>query len=47
MMILCCFVTADDEEEMVLLRWGFIREALRNGFDLTPCFHFGNSRLFR
>lgn len=33
--------TACDEAEVVLLRSGFIREAVRNGFDIVPVFHFG------
>jgi hypothetical protein len=38
---------ADEEKETLQLRKGFIREALRNGYDLVPMFHFGNTRMYR
>ncbi len=38
---------ADEKTECVRLRKGFIREALRNGYDLVPMFHFGNTRIYK
>ncbi|KAM3571818.1 hypothetical protein VYU27_006156 [Nannochloropsis oceanica] len=34
------------ETEQLQLRKGFIREALRNGYDLVPMFHFGATRMY-
>ena len=36
-----------DKEERVLVRKGFIREALRNGMDVVPVYHFNHTRIFR
>lgn len=33
--------------EQLQLRKGFIREALRNGYDLVPMFHFGATRMYQ
>lgn len=33
--------------QVVKLRKGFIREALRHGYTLCPMFHYGNDRLYR
>jgi hypothetical protein len=37
----------DDRVERVKLRRGFIRQAIKHGYDIVPMFHFGQSRLFR
>ena len=39
----------DEEKEVIKLRGrkGFVRLAVEAGADLVPCYHFGNSMLFR
>lgn len=39
----------DDDKEIIKLRdrKGFVRLAVEAGADLVPCYHFGNSQLFR
>lgn len=37
----------NDTTEQLQLRKGFIREALRNGYDLVPMFHFGATRMYK
>eukprot|EP00878_Enallax_costatus_P007622 GHUV01007981.1.p1 GENE.GHUV01007981.1~~GHUV01007981.1.p1 ORF type:complete len:298 (+),score=73.54 GHUV01007981.1:1660-2553(+) len=42
------FMVEDDREVIKLLdRKGFVRIAVEMGTPLVPCYHFGNSRLFR
>eukprot|EP00727_Mastigamoeba_balamuthi_P001623 m51a1_g11458 putative mono- or diacylglycerol acyltransferase (768) ;mRNA; r:1297-4143 len=39
-------ITSHDAERVYLKkRKGFVKFALRHGFDLVPCFHFGNSQI--
>ena len=39
----------DEHKEIIKLknRKGFVRIAVEAGADLVPCYHFGNSRLFK
>lgn len=39
----------DEEKEIIKLRArkGFVRMAVEAGADIVPCYHFGNSMLFR
>lgn len=39
----------DDKAEVIKLkdRKGFVRMAVEAGADLLPCYHFGNTQLFR
>jgi 1-acyl-sn-glycerol-3-phosphate acyltransferase len=39
----------DEEKEIIKLRdrKGFVRIAVEAGADIVPCYHFGNSMLFR
>ena len=42
------FMHAEDKEIIKLRdRKGFVRLAVEAGADLVPCYHFGNSQLFR
>lgn len=34
-----------ETEERVLIRRGFLREALRNGMDVVPVFHFNHTQV--